>query len=74
MSMSYLKIGGELIGDAMLDLVVITQQLNRHWWCEVECRRPEDERFPLNRYSARTCRSLLLTNPAPSTSHLTGSF
>ena len=43
---SYLKIGGELIANAILDLVEVTQELNEHWWCRVECRQTEDARFP----------------------------
>jgi hypothetical protein len=45
MSASYLRIAGELVGDAVLDSVVVTQELNHHWWCEVDCRRTEDDRF-----------------------------
>jgi len=46
MSASFLKIGGELIQDAILESVDIEQELNHHWWCRVSCRQTEDERFP----------------------------
>lgn len=46
MQAAYLKIGGDLIKDAILVSVEITQQLNRHWWCKLECRQTEDKRFP----------------------------
>ena len=31
---------------AILETVVVTQELNEHWWCEVVCRQTEDQRFP----------------------------
>ncbi|MGD0578316.1 MAG: contractile injection system protein, VgrG/Pvc8 family, partial [Bryobacteraceae bacterium] len=31
---------------AILDEVVVRQELNDHWWCEVVCRQTEDQRFP----------------------------
>jgi type VI secretion system secreted protein VgrG len=46
MEAAYLKIGGDLIKDAILVAVEITQELNRHWWCRIECRQTEDKRFP----------------------------
>jgi uncharacterized protein involved in type VI secretion and phage assembly len=42
----YLKIGGNLIDDAILSIVEVTQELNHHWWCTIECRQTEDKRFP----------------------------
>src|SRR5262245_16358120 len=47
MNASYIKIGGELISDAILVTVEVTQELNRHWWCSIECRQTEDVRFPI---------------------------
>jgi uncharacterized protein involved in type VI secretion and phage assembly len=49
MSASHLKIGGELVGNAILELVEVTQELNQHWWCCVECHQTEDERFPFEK-------------------------
>lgn len=46
MASSFLKLGGQLVADAILDLVEVAQELNRHWWCTVECRQTEDQRFP----------------------------
>jgi type VI secretion system secreted protein VgrG len=46
MAAAYLKIGGDLIKDAALVSVEITQELNHHWWCKIECRQTEDKRFP----------------------------
>lgn len=31
---------------AILEEVVVRQELNDHWWCEVVCRQTEDQRFP----------------------------
>jgi type VI secretion system secreted protein VgrG len=47
MPASFLKIGGELVQDAILQLVDVTQELNCHWWCSVECRQTEDRRIPV---------------------------
>jgi uncharacterized protein involved in type VI secretion and phage assembly len=49
MSASYIKIAGNLIGDAKLELVEVTQELNHHWWCKVECQQTEDDRFPIEK-------------------------
>jgi type VI secretion system secreted protein VgrG len=45
MSAAYMKIGGDLIKDALLASVEVTQELNDHWWCTVVCRQTEDKRF-----------------------------
>jgi type VI secretion system secreted protein VgrG len=45
MPASYLKIGGELVQDAILDSVTIAQELNQHAWCHIRCRQTEDKRF-----------------------------
>src|SRR5689334_14641962 len=45
MPASFLKIGGALVQDAILQLVEVTQELNRHWWCSVECRQTLDRRI-----------------------------
>jgi type VI secretion system secreted protein VgrG len=44
---SYLKIAGELVQDALLASVEVTQELNDHWRCAVECRQTADRRYPL---------------------------
>ena len=31
---------------AILEEVIVRQELNDHWWCEVVCRQTEDQRFP----------------------------
>lgn len=47
MPASFLRIGGELVQDATLKTVLVTQQLNRHSFCEVECHQTADRRFPI---------------------------
>ena len=46
MAVPYLKIGGDLVEDAILSVVEVTQELNHHWWCTIQCRQTEDKRFP----------------------------
>jgi uncharacterized protein involved in type VI secretion and phage assembly len=41
------KIGRESLGHSILRLVEVTQELNQHWWCRVECRQTGDTRLPL---------------------------
>jgi len=43
---SFVKIGGELLSDSLLAQVTVSQELNHHWWCELECRQTSDQRFP----------------------------
>jgi type VI secretion system secreted protein VgrG len=33
--------------NAILEKVDVTQELNRHWWCDIRCRQTEDQRFPV---------------------------
>jgi type VI secretion system secreted protein VgrG len=47
MPASFLIIGGELVKDAILHLVEVSQEINQHWWCRVECRQTEDRRVPV---------------------------
>src|SRR5947209_20105103 len=44
---SFVKIANEQIGDALLESVEVTQELNRHAWCHVVYRQTRDERFPV---------------------------
>lgn len=47
MATSYLdlKIDGQSVTDVIPGNVSITQELNRHWWCQIQCRHLEDQRF-----------------------------
>jgi uncharacterized protein involved in type VI secretion and phage assembly len=45
MPASYLKIGGNLSDNAVLESVEVTQALNDHWRCHVECRQTGDVRI-----------------------------
>src|SRR3974390_137052 len=42
---------------AILETVVVTQQLNEHWWCEVVCRQTEDQRFPYEDALGKTLKA-----------------
>jgi type VI secretion system secreted protein VgrG len=46
MAASYLslRIDGEPLRDVILKHVSVSQELNHHWWCHVECRHTEDQR------------------------------
>jgi type VI secretion system secreted protein VgrG len=47
MAISYLnlKIDGQLVGGMILNQVSVMQELNRHWWCHMQCRHLEDQRL-----------------------------
>src|ERR1051325_480015 len=47
-----LKIGGESVTDVIPGNVSITQELNRHWWCHIQCRHLEDQRAGSGQQSA----------------------
>ncbi len=40
-----LKIDGQSVTDVIPGNVSVTQELNRHWWCQIQCRHLEDQRF-----------------------------
>jgi uncharacterized protein involved in type VI secretion and phage assembly len=50
MPASYLKIGGELLEDALLSCVEVEERLNHHSWCRIECRQTLDRRFPYENF------------------------
>jgi len=50
MSAAHLKVGGDLLKDAILVSAEISQQLNHHWWCKIECRQPEGTKLPVQDY------------------------
>lgn len=39
-----LRIDGQSVTDVIPGNVSITQQLNGHWWCQIQCRHLEDQR------------------------------
>jgi type VI secretion system secreted protein VgrG len=47
MSLPYIKIGDDLLHDALLASVEIVQELNQHWWSTIVCRQTEDQRIPI---------------------------
>ncbi len=47
-----LKIGGNSVLDVIPGSVSVTQELNRHWWCHVQCRHLEDQRAGSSQASA----------------------
>jgi type VI secretion system secreted protein VgrG len=42
MGLPNIKIGDDLLQDALLASVEIVQELNQHWWCTIVCRQTED--------------------------------
>ncbi|HLH03945.1 MAG TPA: phage baseplate assembly protein V [Bryobacteraceae bacterium] len=55
MNPAYLKIGGDLLSNALLDTVSVVQELNRHWLLEVEFRQTKDERPRYESYLGKSC-------------------
>src|ERR1700743_436988 len=47
MSLPNIKVGDDLLQDALLASVEVTQELNQHWWCTLVCRQTEDKRIPV---------------------------
>lgn len=45
MALPHIKVGDDMLADALLVSVEITQELNHHWWCTVVCRQTEDKRI-----------------------------
>ncbi|HKM83555.1 MAG TPA: phage baseplate assembly protein V [Candidatus Acidoferrum sp.] len=41
----HVKVGGTPLVDTALDAVTVTQELNNHWWCRIECRHTGDQRL-----------------------------
>ena len=54
MALPHIQIGDNLLQDALLASVEITQELNQHWWCTVVCRQTEDKRIPVEDFLGRT--------------------
>lgn len=47
MALPLIQIGDNLIGDALLSSVEVTQELNQHWWCTIVCKQTPDQRIPV---------------------------
>src|SRR5215472_12179264 len=47
MSLPHIKVGDDLLQDALLTSVEVVQELNQHWWCTVVCRQTHDKRIPV---------------------------
>ena len=47
MSLPYIKIGDDLLQNALLASVEVVQELNQHWRCTIVCRQTEDQRVPV---------------------------
>ena len=47
MGLPHIQVGDNMLADALLASVEITQELNRHWWCTITCRQTEDQRIPV---------------------------
>lgn len=45
MPLPYIKIGDDVIDNALLVSVEVVQELNQHWRCSIVCRQTEDERI-----------------------------
>ena len=58
MAAPHLKIGGNLVEDAILSFVEVTQELNHHWWCTIQCRQTEDKRFPAESFLGKDVQIL----------------
>jgi type VI secretion system secreted protein VgrG len=47
-----LKIDGQSVIDVIPGNVSVTQELNRHWWCHIQCRHLGDQRLGIGDQSA----------------------
>ena len=47
MTLPQIKIGEDLLGNALLASVEVSQELNQHWWCTIVYRQTRDERPPV---------------------------
>ena len=50
------EVGGAASGWSIPGVVEIQQKLNRHSWCQIVCRQPEDERLPVESYLGQDLR------------------
>lgn len=55
MATSYVQIGGIAIGDAILQSVEVTQELNKHWWCRIQILQTENARPPVESWLGEAC-------------------
>ena len=56
MALPHIKIGDDLIEDALLASVDITQEVNQHWWCKIICRQTEDKRVPVEEFLGQSVK------------------
>lgn len=56
MKAPHIKIGDDLIQDALLASVEVTQELNQHWQCRIIFRQTSDKRIPVEDYLGKTIK------------------
>lgn len=54
MSLPHVQIGDDLLDDALLASVQITQELNQHWRCAIVCRQTEDKQIPVEDFLGKS--------------------
>lgn len=54
MALPHIQIGDNMLADAMLAFVEITQELNQHWYCTLECRQTQDKRIPVEDFLGKS--------------------
>jgi hypothetical protein len=54
MALPSIRIGDDLLDDALLASVEITQELNQHWRCAIDCRQTEDKRIPIESFLGKS--------------------
>ncbi len=62
------RIDGDLLDDALLSSVTVVQELNTHWWCDLECRQTPDKTVPIEDMLGK---GLAIVTPAPDGSEIT---
>jgi type VI secretion system secreted protein VgrG len=72
-ALPYITIGDGTIGSALLSLVEVTQELNAHWWCRIQCRNTEDQRLPVEDLLGQAVDVKTADENGVETIHFTGS-
>ena len=72
MALPQIQIGDNLIQDALLASVEVTQELNRHWLCTVVCRQTEDQRIPLEDFLGKSIEIKTTDDAGTEHTHFSG--
>ena len=72
MALPQVQVGDNMLGSALLASVEVTQELNQHWWCRIECRQTTDQRVKVEQLLGQSVEVKTMDDQGVTVSHFAG--